>query len=188
VNGVTERRQQPPGYLENLRDTGGARGFPSKSAPMAVPRAARGFHERGSPSVSAGRTSARRSRTEDRSGVSFGRATMSNHSVDLQNCHDTAETAALLAVLLKPDFAMVGEVHDGRRWCSPPSSCLSADVIVSDVSMPGSTGSPQPRRSSRGALRTDRVRDRSLRSVADGAWLSRPVRWDTCGRRRRASS
>ena len=50
LNGVTERRQQPPDYPENLRVTGGgAGGFPSKSASLAVPHAARAFHERGSP-------------------------------------------------------------------------------------------------------------------------------------------
>ena len=89
LNGVTERRQQPPDYPENLRVTGGgAGGFPSKSAPLAVPRAARAFHERGSPRCAADELGHDGLARRTALGASFGRATMSNHWVALQNCHD----------------------------------------------------------------------------------------------------
>ena len=104
-------------------------------------------------------------------GASFGRATMSNHRVALQNCHDRRADRGI------PGRAAPAGVRSGRRGArqSGAGARRRAAVARCDrqrrLDARSRRGAPQPRRSSRGALRTDRVRDRSLRSVADGAWF-----------------
>jgi DNA-binding NarL/FixJ family response regulator len=52
---------------------------------------------------------------------------------------DHAETAELLSSLLRPEFDVIAQVHDGHALVSAAER-LSPDVIVTDISMPGLDG------------------------------------------------
>ena len=61
------------------------------------------------------------------------------HHPTLLLAEDHAETAELLCELLRPEFDLIAQVHDGVALVAVARK-LSPDVIVSDVSMPGLDG------------------------------------------------
>jgi DNA-binding NarL/FixJ family response regulator len=52
---------------------------------------------------------------------------------------DHPATAALLRMVLAPEFEVLAELHDGRSLVQAAAD-VSADVIVTDITMPGLDG------------------------------------------------